>query len=83
VTHDPRIAEALENVGMALERTRAVGRQLIGLQLEDARELATRSRCSLRVVRRDGKALAITADLCTNRINVETEDDIVVGSSSG
>jgi hypothetical protein len=83
VTHDPEIAEALENVRTSLDRTRAVGRQLIGLHLEDAQELATRLRCRLRVVRRDGKALAISADLCTNRINVETEDDIVVESSSG
>jgi hypothetical protein len=83
VTDDPAIAEALSRVGAALERTRAVGRQLIGLQLDDARELATQSGCHLRVVRRDGKGLAVTADLDTSRINVETEDDVVVMSSSG
>jgi len=36
-----------------------------------------------RVVRCDGNGLAVTADLVTNRINVETEDDMVVVSSSG
>jgi hypothetical protein len=51
--------------------------------LDDARELATQSGCHLRVVRRDGKGLAVTANLDTRRINVETEDDVVVMSSSG
>jgi hypothetical protein len=83
VTDDPAIADALSRVGAALERTRAVGLQLVGLQLDDARELATQSGCHLRVVRRDGKGLAVTANLDTRRINVETEDDVVVMSSSG
>jgi hypothetical protein len=51
--------------------------------LDDARELATQSGSHLRVVRRDGKGLVVRADLDTSRINVETEDDVVVMSSSG
>jgi outer membrane lipoprotein SlyB len=67
----------------AAERTRAVGGQLVGLHLHDANELAARSGCRLRVVRRDGKGLVVTAELDLSRINVEIEGDIVVESSSG
>jgi len=68
---------------LALERRAAVGRQLIGLHLDDARELATRSGYRLRVIRRDGEGLVVTADLDTGRIDVEIEHDIVVGPSAG
>jgi hypothetical protein len=61
------------------ERAAAVGRQLVGLHLDDARELAARSKCKVRVVRRNGWDSGIrTADLVTWRIDVETRDDIVV-----
>jgi hypothetical protein len=83
VTDNPAIREALNLVGAALERTQAVGRQLIGLHLDEAREVAARSNRQLRVVRHNGKGLPVTADLATNRINVETQDDIVVESSPG
>lgn len=32
---------------------------------------------------RDGKGATVTADLDVRRINIETEGDIVVGTSSG
>ena len=67
----------------APERTCAVGRQLVGLNLHDANELATRSGCQLREAQRDGKGFEVTADFCTNRIDIETEGGIVVGASPG
>jgi hypothetical protein len=67
----------------ALERTGAVGRELVGLNLHDANDRAARSGCHLRVVKRDGKGLTVTADLRMNRINIETEGDVVVATSAG
>jgi hypothetical protein len=52
MTDDTRIPEGLEYLRVALERTRAVARQLVGLHLHDADELAARSGFHLRVVRR-------------------------------
>jgi hypothetical protein len=83
VPDDDRIAEALEFVRAALERTQAVADQLIGLNLHDAIELAARSGRQLRVVKRDGKGLTVTADLATNRIGIETQGDIVVAAHTG
>jgi hypothetical protein len=83
VPDDARIPEALDGLRAALERTQAVADQLIGLNLHDANQLAARSRRQLRVVKRDGKGLTVTADLGTNRISIETEGDIVVAASSG
>jgi hypothetical protein len=83
MTDDSAILEALAPIRAALERTRAVGRQLVGLNLHEANELATRSGCRLRVVKRDGKTLIVTADLATNRINIETDGDVVVETFAG
>jgi hypothetical protein len=83
VPDDARIPEALDGLRAALERTQAVADQLIGLNLHDANQLAARSGRQLRVVKRDGKGLTVTADLGTNRISIETEGDIVVAASSG
>jgi hypothetical protein len=85
VTHDREIEipESLHYLRAALERSHAVGQRLIGLHLEDARELAARSGCHLRVVRRTGPGSIVTAELDWNRFNVEIEDDVVVYSSSG
>ena len=58
-------------------------RRLVGLNLHDANDLATQSGCQVRVVKRDGKGLPVAADLATNRINIETEGDIVVAASPG
>jgi hypothetical protein len=82
VTHEPLLAD-LDHLRAALERTQAVGRQLIGLHVDDARQLATRSLCHFRVLRRNGKGSIRTAELDTKRINVSTEDDIVVDFSTG
>jgi hypothetical protein len=71
-----------EHLQAVRERTQAVAHQLVGLHLHDANELANRSGCHLRVVRRDGTGLTVTADLDARRINIETEGDIVVGCSS-
>jgi hypothetical protein len=83
VTDEPRIPEWPEELRVALERTQAIARQLVGLNLHDANELANRSGCHLRVGRRDGKGLTVTADLHARRINIEIEGDIVVGTSTG
>jgi hypothetical protein len=52
-----------------------VGR-LIGLHVDDARKLATQSHCHFRVVANP----IMTAELDMRRVNVRTEDDIVVDS---
>ena len=83
VPDDARIPEALEFVRAALERTQTVGRRLVGLNFRDANDLATQSGCQVRIVKRDGQGLPVTADLATNRINIETEGDIVVAASPG
>ena len=83
MTDEPRNPEWLEELRVASERTQAVARQLVGLSLHDANELANRSGCHLRVVRRDGKGFTVRSDLQTRRINIETEGDIVVGTSTG
>jgi hypothetical protein len=83
VTDDSAIPEGVAHMRAALERTRAVGRQLVGLNLSDATALATRSGCRLRVVKSDGKGFLVDLSLCANRINVETEDGIVVETSAG
>jgi hypothetical protein len=83
VTDDPAIPDTFVRMRAALERTRAVAHQLVGLNLHDANELAVRSGCQLREVKRDGEGGPITADFCTNRINIETEDGIIVGASAG
>ena len=64
-----------------LERRHEVSRQLIGLTVKDAREVASRSRCTLRLVRLNGKGLVVTADLKFNRIDVSVEDGIVVDAA--
>ena len=83
MTDEPRNPELLEELRVARERTQAVARQLVGLSLHDANELANRSGCLLRVVRCDGKGLTVRSDLQTRRINIEIEGDIVVGTSTG
>jgi hypothetical protein len=83
VIDEPRIPEWPEELRVARERTQAVARQLVGLNLHDANELANRCGCHLRLVRRDGKGFTVTADLHARRINIETEGDIVVGTSTG
>ena len=83
VPDDARIPEALEWVRAALESTQAVADQLIGLNLHDANELAAQSGRQLRVVKRDGKGLTVTADLATNRIGIETQGDVVVAAHAG
>ena len=83
VADDARIPEAIEWVRAALERTQAVADQLIGLNLHDANELAARSGRQLRVVKRDGRGLTVTANLGTNRISIETQGDIVVAAHAG
>jgi hypothetical protein len=79
----PRLPGGLEHLKARLEHTHAVGRQLIGLRLDDARELAAASRCHLRLVRREGPGSIVTTELDANRINITVEDGIVVGVSTG
>ena len=83
MAHDREIPEALNRRLAVLERTAAAGRQLVGLHMDDARALATRSGCHLRVVKRDGKGLIVTTELDPKRINVSIDGDIVVRYSTG
>jgi hypothetical protein len=82
VTRDRRsqeIRDRLEGwIAPGRKRAEAVSRQLIGLRVEDARELAARSQCLVRVIRRDGTSMPVTLALAPHRIDVATEDDIVV-----
>jgi hypothetical protein len=55
-------------------RTHTIGRRLIGLHVDDARELATRSHCHFRII----TAQIRTTELDMRRINVRIVDDIVV-----
>jgi hypothetical protein len=75
MTDDAAISEAL-----ALCKRRSSDRVLN----HDANELATRSGCRLRVVKRDGKGLILTAELdpqagSTSRPN----DDVIVATFAG
>jgi hypothetical protein len=45
--------------------------------------MANRSGRHLRVVRRHGKGLTVTADLRASRINIEIKGAIVIGTSTG
>jgi hypothetical protein len=79
VPNEPRnLEEQLERLQAAQTRRLGLAHQVVGLNLYDANELAARSGCQLRVVRRDGKSADVTADFVTNRIDVEVEGDIVV-----
>lgn len=83
MTDEDAAGPGLSHIQEPLERTRAFGRQLVGLHVDDAGETATRAGYLFRVVRRDGESLIVTMDLRTNRVNVELEDDIVVAFSAG
>jgi hypothetical protein len=78
VSDDPLPAD-LDLIRVTLERTHAVGRRLIGLHVDDARKLATQCQCHFRVVTNP----IMTAELDMRRVNVRTEDDIVVDFSTG
>lgn len=52
--------------------------RLTGKRLDRARTIARSHDCTIRVIKRDGKARAITDDLRPNRINVVVEDDRVI-----
>jgi hypothetical protein len=78
VTDDP-LPSDLDHIRVTLERTHAVGRRLIGLHVDDARKLATQSHCHFHVVTNP----IMTAELDMHRVNVRTEDDIVVDYSTG
>jgi hypothetical protein len=74
-----RTAEGLgATFGPARRRAEGVGRQLIGLPAKDAHELAARPRCIIRTVRIDGRSVVVSADSAPHRIDVATQDGIVV-----
>jgi hypothetical protein len=62
----------------ARRRAEVVAQQLVGLSGKEARERAARSRCTIRAVRIDGRPLIVTAEYAPNRINVATQDGIIV-----
>jgi hypothetical protein len=82
VAPDRRSQEMVDLVGAmfgpALRRAQAVAPQLIGLSGKDARQLAARSRCIIRAVRIDGRSLMVPADYAAHRIDVATQDGIIV-----
>ena len=78
VTDNPWPAD-LAHIRATMERTHAVGRRLIGLHVDEARDLATRSHCHFRLV----TGSIQTAELDRRRINVRAEDDVVVSFSTG
>jgi hypothetical protein len=79
---DPRsqqIVDQLEAmIGPARRRAEGVARQLVGLSGKEARELAAQSRCTIRAVRVDGRSLVVTADYAPHRIDVATQDGVIV-----
>ena len=83
VTDEPRTPPWPVYIKALYERTQDIARQVVGLQLHAANELANGADRRLRVVRRNGKGLIVTADLDPRRINIETEGDIVVRASVG
>lgn len=49
-------------------------RRVVGKRTRRAKRIARRHDCTLRVVRRNGNALAVTDDFVPNRINVAVRD---------
>jgi hypothetical protein len=64
------------------EGTETPAPEYLGLDEEEAAELAEEQGLELREVGRDGECLAITMDLRDDRINVEYVDGIVVGAAT-
>lgn len=62
----------------ARRRAEEIAQRLVGLSGKKARELVAQSRCIIRAVRIDGRPLIVTADYAPNRINVGTQDGIIV-----
>ena len=54
-------------------------RKLVGKPVPRARKAARRHDCSLRIVKRNGRDLAVTADFVPSRINVAVRDGRVTG----
>ena len=69
--------------GDAAAARRLDARRLIGLTLREARDLAARFDCTVRVIERDGRALPRTQDLRRDRINVDVRDRRVLRASIG
>ena len=64
------------------EGTETPAPEYLGLDENEAAELAEEQGLVLREVGRDGECLAITMDLRDDRINVEYVDGIVVGAAT-
>lgn len=59
---------------MQEQREKSKGLDFIGLTVEQAADLAKENGVSFRVVKEDGKYLAVTMDYRPGRINAEVED---------
>jgi hypothetical protein len=64
------------------EGTETPAPEYLGLDAEEAADLAEEQGLVLREVGSDGECLAITMDLREDRINVEYVDGIVVGAAT-
>lgn len=53
-------------------------RRILGLDLQRAEQVAAKSGCTVRVIRRDDEDLPRTDDLRPNRVNVTTQQGVVV-----
>lgn len=54
-----------------------IAEHLIGMTLQKARDLYGRSGWTIRCVKADGKSRLVTQNVMPNRLNVETEKDII------
>lgn len=77
VNDDPKSVTCTGDPGGLLDATK-----LVDLELEAAEMAAQAVGCSVRVVIEDGEGLARTEDFRPDRVNVETEDGVVIAIES-
>ncbi len=66
-----------------MARTNARSRELLGLTVDKATQLATGWGYQVRIVREDGDWFVLTMDLQSRRINLEIENGLVVQAGAG
>ncbi len=73
----PRLKTPDELLCQAPDET-AASERLEGISFEKAEEILDPTQCSLRLVKLDGRSLAVTSDLVKTRINVVVRDGVIV-----